>query len=899
MLAGCIKIPDIPTMSHPPSSSGDAIDYIDEAGCFPVDCDLPPGMKELCQAFQAGTISWPEPCSLMPGEACQLLCTQEKAASGLDLPTTVIDGYQVGWMRPIQLDDNIKDSGRPQFGWGLVTPVVDHDGRVLLVYGGLVNGPSYYRYCDGNVLSDPVIWNGPDNNWLRIFDSDNLLHLISVANMGEEEQHLVHTTWDGTTFISEPVFPGQFVKPTLSRYNLAIDNQDRLHLAFWDKSRGVREVWYTRYDENGWSQPVCVSNSVSDSWDPSLDVLDDGRVFISWHESPKDSMVESTTAPTMFTWFDGKHWSTPSLTALGSSFPWIGIDNQGIVHQISENVYTYWDGERWSDTLQIDYPGQATAMYHAIIDPNDNLHVIWNRYNKLESPTPDGRQFSREMMYRRRSADGTWSPVASLGIWDTSPTYNEVHTMLVIDAGGVIHTSFWGNIEGNVRQYYLNSGAPIQDSSLFDLVVMPPQPSYKQYTFPEPKPVATVPSTAWSEVSSLGLSIGGEQAANIDLATDSSGRLHVVWQEPQGDGYEIMYSSTDGSTWSDAINLSNSGSFNFVPVIAIDAGDGIHVGWIGSIPGSTGTFHTFFDGNAWSPPEKISRVVNWRTLSSMVDVTIKGENTTRPAIAAGSPGEAAMAWEHISEGISNAVAFAVSEDSRWQPEAFPIEDSHLPYAGDRASIDFDSQGNLHLTFTYSGTIDGFDEGVYLKGQPFYTRYDGSTWSEPAHLLSIRPDPNPGDQWSFMTSVTAASPERVLIAFTMRPFEPEYFPYRLPNENSNVYLTFWDGQSWSEARRLDSGTAFGPSHVDIAMDADGLAHIVWSKYDSYSKRYSIYYATSDGKQENETVLIWRSDQDQESFPILKPNISVDASGGVTIFFEAHVDGFWRGFITTKP
>ncbi|MFH1445820.1 MAG: hypothetical protein ABIG43_00215, partial [Chloroflexota bacterium] len=136
-------------------------------------------------------------------------------------------------------------------------------------------------------------------------------------------------------------------------------------------------------------------------------------------------------------------------------------------------------------------------------------------------------------------------------------------------------------------------------------------------------------------------------------------------------------------------------------------------------------------------------------------------------------------------------------------------------------------------------------------------------------------------------------------FTMRPFEPEYSPYRLANENSNVYFTFWDGQSWSKARRLDSGTAFGPSHVDIAVDADGLTHIVWSKYDSYSKRYSIYYTMSDGKQESETVLIWRSDQDQESFPILKPIIIVDSLGKVTICFEAHIGGFWHSYITTNP
>jgi len=247
LLAGCISIPELPTIPKPPTIpppadlSDDTVEYVDEQGCFPVDCNLPPGMKELCQGYQAGTISWPADCAEMPGEACQSLCAQEKTASGVDLPSTVINGYHVGWMQPIQLDENFEDSGRPQFGWGLVTPVVDRDGKVLLVYGGLVEGtPAYYRYWNGISLTEPAVWKGPEGVQLRVFDSQNRLHIISMENMGQADRYLAHTTWDGTTFASEPIFSGQLVQPAILMNNLAIDSQDRLHLAFWDKSRGVR-----------------------------------------------------------------------------------------------------------------------------------------------------------------------------------------------------------------------------------------------------------------------------------------------------------------------------------------------------------------------------------------------------------------------------------------------------------------------------------------------------------------------------------------------------------------------------------------------------------------------------------------------------------------------------------
>jgi hypothetical protein len=590
-------------------------------------------------------------------------------------------------------------------------------------------------------------------------------------------------------------------------------------------------------------------------------------VFIDWTDVLDYILVETTTTPTMFTWFDGEKWATPDESGLG--FGPVLVDSQGIVHTVGEAVYSYWDGEAWSQPTQIDYPGQATAMYHAILDPFDNLHVIWNRFNQLDTPTTDGRQMSREMMYRRRNADGTWTPVATLGVWDTSPTYKEVHVMLAVDDAGVVHAAFWGNIEGAERQYYFNNSAPVQDASLLDLEVMPPQPAFKQYTFPEPEPVAAVPPEDWGAVDVLELE--GGQAANMDLASDSTGHLHVVWQQPVGDNYEIMYRSYDGSAWSQVANLSNSPSVDFDPVIAIDAADGIHVGWIGSIPGSTGTFHTSFDGNAWSPPEKLSKVMTWWGLSSMIKVSATKENTTRPTIAAGTFGEAAMAWEHISEGFSNAIAVVMRDESGWDPEAFPNEDSHFTYAGERAALDFDPQGNLHLVYTYSGTMEGLDAGVYLKGQPIYTRYDGAAWIEPVPLLPIPANPNPGDQWGFMTSVGAAGPDSVLVAFNMRPFEREYAPYRLSTDNSNVYLTYWDGRYWSDARRIDGGTAYGPTHVDVAMDSAGLAHV---------------------------VLIWQSGIHNDPYPILKPSIVVGGGGEVTIAFEYAEGDVYKAYFTSK-
>lgn len=56
------------------------IGYADDLGCFPESCvGLPKGMKELCENFIAGNISWPADCKEMREAACQNLCQREKA----------------------------------------------------------------------------------------------------------------------------------------------------------------------------------------------------------------------------------------------------------------------------------------------------------------------------------------------------------------------------------------------------------------------------------------------------------------------------------------------------------------------------------------------------------------------------------------------------------------------------------------------------------------------------------------------------------------------------------------------------------------------------------------------------------------------------------------------------
>lgn len=868
------------------------IKYYDEYGCFPIDCDLPAGMRELCMDYQSGIISWPEDCEVMPGQACQQLCIAEKATRGLDRPMTVVDGYAAGWTRPLQLDDHLNSLPRPDYGWAFIDPVVDPEGRVLLIYATPGQEASaYYRYWDGVSLSDAERWNGPLSTQASVFDSQGLLHIVSMEKKGQDDQYLLHSIWDGDDFESQAIFAGNFDHPAIGDYSLAIDTQDHLHLAFLDRSRGVREVWYTNLNGKDWSVPECVSNTLDDSWNPSIAVSKDGRIFISWPEDNPDTLVESATRDALMVVFENGAWSDP----IPGVQPWsaLMLDSHGQVHTLGENAYSYWDGEKWSEPLEIDYPDSATAFYHFAISPDDTITFVWNRYNQLDQPTPEGYQFEREMMTRRRYADGSWSPVMSLGVWDLVLSYYEVHTNLVADAEGIVHAGTVGSFEGGMRQYYLNTAADVTDETLARLAAMPPQPAYAPYPSGIPVEIESAGAAGWNMVETE--LFAGRRRLDFDLVIDAQGSLHAVWQAEEAAGnYEIFYSRFDGSQWSDVLNLSQRAEMDADPEIEVDAEDRIYVGWKGAIPGTTAAFVSVFDGQSWSTPERISQEITWEMSSSLIPLVITAENVTRPVIEAGAGGDAVMFWEHVSEGTSNTIAYSLLSGGTWLEEAIPLAELHFPYAGSRSAAGFDLEGNLHLAFEYSGNMEGWDQGAYLKSQLMYTRFDGSAWSAPVNLV-VLPSldaVNPFSAMAFQSSIAVANPPLVYVAFSMRTFEPAYFPYRRMNENSNVYVTVWDGSEWTQPQQLDEGSAFGPSFIDVALDAQQVLHAVWSKYDNSSKHYSIYHTTLSAADQGVVEKIWESETEQNMFPIIKPTISINSQGKTVIGFETKSDHHWR-------
>jgi hypothetical protein len=904
LITGCEKIPTISTQPQPPSNptSGQAdqsqstdSEYLDDLGCFPVGCDLPPGMKELCQAYEAGSINWPSSCTEMPGEACQTLCEREKANAPTALPTTTIDAYEVGWMEPVQLDDNIEDSLRPALGWILPTILIDNEDHVMFWYsldlgqGGYT--PTYYRYWDGDGLTEPREWNALQG--LYRFDSANNLHIIVNKDYGEENATLVHIIWDGVNFTQTTLFPDRLVQPCVLSNNLDIDEDDNLHLTFQDKSKGVMEVWYTRYDGLEWSEPINLSQSSGNSRSPSLAVGKDGMVFLAWHEESDDTFVTGQTAPVMFTMYDGETWSEPVDIPFTATFVDVQADKRGFAYIHAENKFVIWDGSKWEGPYEVEYPGWPTAMYHRFTEDSGQIHFIWNRYHEVQDQGTGEVRYQRDVCYRKRAPDGTWSPVMSLGIWSEDPTYAEYHSSIEVDSSGVVHASFGAKVGGMLQQYYTNSGAEIRQPELLTQEIYQTRLIERTGGKLPPTDFPTLPNDDWTvEV----LPLEESEEPRMQIAVDSNGILHMVWQGKEGDHFGVFYSSYDGVKWNESMDVSHFEGYDTHPVITVDSDDRVHVTWIRWAEGTSSVYWSYLDDGSWSEPQKLSERVTWELLVAMIPLVADVENALRPSIANGPDGTLAMSWSHSPEGFTTSVSTIAFDGQRWAAEEFPGGDDSWVYAADWSSVDMDSNGYRHLIFVASGMMD---PDSYLFAQPFHMVETDSGWSEAELLLSIPEDSTPGSQMVFRPVIETMDLDRIFVAFSMRPFERENTPYRLDTENSNTYLIFGDGSGWSDPRRLDPGDAFGPSYVDMALDKDGVAHIVWAKYDTYNKRYSLFYTTSDGVEESNIVLLWQADDEQEPYPIIKPDIDVGEDGSVHVLMAVEETGMWRTVYFSKP
>ncbi len=236
-------------------------------------------------------------------------------------------------------------------------------------------------------------------------------------------------------------------------------------------------------------------------------------------------------------------------------------------HRPDESVpgsidYIYWDGSEWSQPVDImvDPQGYSPSFVRATLDPQQVIHLVWHGGNNS-----------------LRHASAPLDQAGSARAWSTPQ-------ILAIALG---EADLIAGLDGTLYVAYADR------SSLGTVSLIR----------------STDGGESWSQPIWVALSEPGTAPNGVRLATDGTGRLHVVWTEyklpdawpPTGAFY--ARSLDGGGTWEAPLQVADAGHGQ-IGVAAL-GDDEVHLVWRSTI-GGDGTFHQWSSdgGETWSSPDR-------------------------------------------------------------------------------------------------------------------------------------------------------------------------------------------------------------------------------------------------------------------------------------------------------
>lgn len=218
--------------------------------------------------------------------------------------------------------------------------------------------------------------------------------------------------------------------------------------------------------------------------------------------------------------------------------------------------------------------------------------------------------------------------------------------------------------------------------------------------------------TSWSQA--VNISNNSGYSFQPDAIVDDSGNIDVAWYDTAPGNAEIFFSRStgDGTNWSPAVNVSNSQATSIRPDIAVDDNGNIVVAWMEAV---SGYWQVFFsrstdDGDSWSQPKKISYL--WG-------------NSYSPYIAVDNAGKINVVWENDNFG-NIFLSRSADNGTSWSQAKKISENLGVSY-GFYSTVD--SARNINLV--YVNGISGNTDIFYIRSTD-----NGGTWSQAINISNI-------------------------------------------------------------------------------------------------------------------------------------------------------------------
>ena len=366
---------------------------------------------------------------------------------------------------------------------------------------------------------------------------------------------------------------------------------------------------------------------------------------------------------------------------------------------------------------------------------------------------------------------------------------------------------------------------------------------------------AQVAQADWTPAKRLSLTSGF--SAYPAIGVDSSGSLHVVWNEEMSGSSEIFHkkSSDGGATWTTSIRMTWTSGASQVPAIAVGSSGNLYVVWQDDTPGNAEVYYKkSTDGGAtWTSGKRLS---------------FTPADSRDPAIAFDSSGNLHLVWWEDTRANSEIYyRKSTDEGATWTSGKKISLTGGASYA---PAIAVDLSDNLHAVWT--DTTDCIYELYYAK-----STVGGATWTESKRIT-----------WSVGPS---QFPAIVVDAFGNLNMGLQNYDAG----NHEVYFkkSTDEGATWKANKRLTWNGGVSQSAA-IAVDSPGNLHMVWD--DDTPGNPEIYYRKSTDGGATWTPSKWLSWASSDSY---NPAIVSDSFGNLHVVWWAYIPGnvevFYRRFI----